>query len=323
MTTLLLTAADIREALDLTACIDAVETAFRAHGCGTAPPPGVLGLHVHDGTFHLKAGLLDNRFAAKLNANFPRNRERHGLPTIQGVLLLLDTLTGGVLAIMDSGEITRLRTAAATAVAARYLARPDASTLAIVGCGVQGETHLRAISLVRQLRRVVLLDADPARAEALAGRSCWPFDVSAAPLSDLPRVARESDIVVTCTTAHAPILHAGDVAPGAFIAAVGADNPEKHEIDPVLLAAVTIVTDVTDQAATMGDLHHAIRAGLTRDAVHAQLGEVVAGAKPGRRSADDIIVFDSTGMALQDVAAASLAWERAMATGSGTRIALA
>jgi ornithine cyclodeaminase/alanine dehydrogenase-like protein (mu-crystallin family) len=322
--TLLLTAADVSSILDMAACIDAVENAFRAHGSAATPPPGVLALHSHDGAFHVKAGLLEARFAAKVNANYPHNRERHGLPTIQGALLLFDATNGALLALMGSGEITRLRTAAASAVAARYLARPDARTLAIVGCGVQGEAHLHALSLVRQLERVYLFDADQARAESLAQQSNWPFDVRVAPLAGLRDLARESDLVATCTTARSPILHAGDVSPGVFVAAVGADNPEKHEIDPALLAASTVVTDVTDQAATLGDLQHAIRAGaLTRDAVHAELGEIVAGTKPGRRSSDEIIVFDSTGMALQDVAAASVAWERAVATGAGTRLALA
>jgi ornithine cyclodeaminase/alanine dehydrogenase-like protein (mu-crystallin family) len=176
---------------------------------------------------------------------------------------------------------------------------------------------------LRQVQHAYLVDTDQRRAEALAGRAEWPFDVSPTPLSDLRKVARHSDIIATCTTARSPILQADDVSRGAFIAAVGADNPGKHEIDPALLAESTIVTDVTDQAATIGDLQHAIRNGrLTREAVYAELGEIVCGLKPGRRS-HEIIVFDSTGMAFQDVAAASLAWERAVATGAGTRLALA
>ncbi len=138
--------------------------------------------------------------------------------------------------------------------------------------------------------------------------------------------ARNSDIVVTCTSARQPILHVGDIAPGTFIAAVGADNPEKQEIAPALLAASRVVVDVLDQAATMGDLHHAIAAGvMTRGDVAAELGQIVAGRAPhaGRQSPSEVVVFDSTGMALQDVAAAAAVYERAQAAGRGTPVQLA
>jgi ornithine cyclodeaminase/alanine dehydrogenase-like protein (mu-crystallin family) len=134
---------------------------------------------------------------------------------------------------------------------------------------------------------------------------------------------RVSDIVVTCTTAQEPIVHQGDLRPGAFLAAVGADNPDKHEIDPMLLASATVVADVLDQSSTMGDVAHAITAGLlTRDDVYGELGEIVCRRKPGRRAAEEIIVFDSTGMALQDVAASALVYQRALERGAGRRIAL-
>jgi len=320
--TLLLTGADVRSLLSLKECIDAVEVAMGSHGLGLAPAPRVLGYHVTHGGFHVKAGALAeerSRFAAKVNANFPENPRRFGLPTIQGVVLLFDALNGSVLAIMDSMEITRLRTAAASAVAAKHLARADARTVTICGCGVQGRAHVEAMMLVRGLERVRLYDVDAGRAERLCGELASSFRVSLEVVRDLAAAARTSDIVVTCTPARAPLLAAGDVSPGAFIAAVGADHPEKQEIAPALLASASIVTDVTDQAATMGDLHHAIACGaLTRGAVHAELGEVLAGRRPGRRTEDEIIVFDSTGMALQDVAAAALVYEGALQGGRGT-----
>ncbi len=142
-------------------------------------------------------------------------------------------------------------------------------------------------------------------------------------VSDAAAAVRTSDIVVTCTSSREPILEVGDVAPGAFVAAVGADNPEKQEIAPTLLAVSRVVVDVLDQAATMGDLHHAIAAGvMTRDGV-TELGQIVAGGAAGRRSPDEVIVFDSTGMALQDVAAAAAVYERARAKGRGTVVQLA
>jgi alanine dehydrogenase len=140
---------------------------------------------------------------------------------------------------------------------------------------------------------------------------------------DLAAATRRSDVVVTCTTARRWILGRGDLPPGAFVAAVGADYPEKQEIEPALLAESTVVVDIVEQCERMGDLHHAIAAGLmTRDDVAADLAAVVSGRKPGRRSADEVVIFDSTGTALQDVAAAAIAYERALATGIGVRLEL-
>ena len=321
-----LTRRDVRDLLEVDACIAAVEEAFRLHGAGRADPPGVLGIPVPEGGFHIKAGVLQlsrTYFAAKINANFPANPTRHGLPTIQGVIVLADAERGTLLALIESGEITALRTAAATAVAAKHLALPESRSATIVGCGVQGRAQLRALSRVRRLEAVHACDQDPARAEAYARQLAAELGVTVRAAPDVAPVARVSDIVVTCTPARRPVLGRDDVAPGAFIAAVGADHPEKQELDPALVAGSTLVVDVLEQAATLGDLHHALAAGVvTRDHVHAELGEVVAGRKPGRRSPQETIVFDSTGMALQDVAAAAAVYERAVQAGRGRPVPL-
>jgi ornithine cyclodeaminase/alanine dehydrogenase-like protein (mu-crystallin family) len=318
---------DVADLLDLSSCIAAVEQAFRLHGEGKAGAPGVMGVPVPAGGFHVKAGVLDLQrpyFAAKVNANFPGNPARHGLPTIQGVIVLADAERGTPLAVIESGEITALRTAAATAVAAKYLARPDARTATIVGCGVQGAVQLRAVHLVRPLEGAIACDIDAARAEAFARAMSAELCIPVRAARNVGAAARKSAIVVTCTPSHAPLLGVDDVGEGAFVAAVGADNPEKQELAPALLAASTIVVDVLEQAATMGDLHHALAAGaVNRAAVHAELGDIVAGKKAGRREASERIVFDSTGMALQDVAASAAVYERAVAAGRGLVVTLA
>jgi ornithine cyclodeaminase/alanine dehydrogenase-like protein (mu-crystallin family) len=322
--TLLLTRSDVADLLDLDACITAVEEAFRLHGEGGATT-GVLGIHVPGGGFHIKAGTLRLSrlyFAAKTNANFPNN-SRAGLPTIQGVIVLADAELGTPLALLDSIEITTLRTGAATAVAAKYLARPDARTAAIIGCGNQGGIQLQALQRVRPLARVRLWDRDRGRAEQMA-RTVAAALALEIQFADTPAAAaRDSDIVVTCTPSHQPLLDVGDVAAGSFVAAVGADNPDKQEIAPALLAASRVVVDVLEQAATLGDLHHAIAAGAMSRSDVAELGQIVAGRLPGRRSAAETIVFDSTGMALQDVAAAAAVYERALAAGRGIPVHLA
>lgn len=325
-TTLLLTRRDVAALLDLDTCIAAVEEAFRRYGAGTAAAPGVLSVPVQGGGFHIKAGVLElgrRYFAAKTNANFPDNPGRHGLPTIQGVIVLADAERGTPLALMDSMEITTLRTGAATAVAAKYLARPDARTATIVGCGEQGRVQLRAVRAVRAVERVYACDRNITTAERFAREMTTGPGLEVRARADIAAATRESDVIVTCTPSREPILGPGDVCPGSFVAAVGADHPEKQEIAPALLAASHVVVDVLEQAAAMGDLHHALRAGvMTRADVRAELGEVVAGRKPGRCSAEETIVFDSTGMALQDVAAAAAVYERAVQAGRGLAVAL-
>ena len=324
--TLVLTRRDVAALLDLDACIQAVEDAFRAHGA-SRPPTGVLGMPVPGGGFHIKAGVLTvggrPYFAAKTNANFPANPEQHRLPTIQGVIVLADAERGTPLAVIDSGEITSLRTGAATAVAARYLARRDAHSAAIIGCGVQGHVQLQAVARVRTLEQVRLYDRERGRAEKLARAVRRKLKAEITVADSARGAARPSDIVVTCTSAHEPLLAAGDVMAGTFVAGVGADHPEKNELAPSLLAASRVVVDVLDQAATIGDLHHALAAGaMTRDAVAGELGAIVAGRVPGRTTPEQIFVFDSTGMALQDVAAAAVVYERARKARRGRKIRL-
>jgi alanine dehydrogenase len=325
--TLVLTRHDVRRLMSLDECIDAVEDAFRQHALGRAISPGVLGSHVTGGGFHVKtAGLTADRqsvFVAKVNANFPGNPSRFGLPTIQGVIVLFDAIDGRLLALFDSIEITSIRTAAASAVAARHLASADAATVTVCGCGEQGRSQLRALTRVRPMRHVLAFDTDFGKAERYARELAAELEVGITAVRDLNEATRRSDIWVTCTTARRWFVGRDHVAPGSLVLAVGADNDDKQEIEPALLAASTVVADVLDQCAKIGDLHHALELGVMhREDVHAELADVVAGRRPGRQRADEIIIFDSTGTALQDVAAAQLVYRRAVATGAGMYVDL-
>jgi alanine dehydrogenase len=323
---LILSRGDVMELLTLDTCIDAVERAFRLHAEQRTFGPRVLGLPTEDGSFHIKvAGVRGERsyFAAKTNGNFPNNTRRFGLPTIQGTVFLADATNGTPLAVMESGSITMLRTAAATGVAAKFLARPESRTATIVGCGVQGEIQLAAIRAVLPLERALMLDTDQDRAEGAAARATTRLRLRAEAAKDLRVALRESDVCVTCTPARRAYVMAGDIAPGTFIAAVGADSQGKQEIDPTLVASATLVVDVIDQCAEIGELQHALAGGLmTREQVHAELADVVAGRRPGRTQRDEITIFDSSGTALQDVAAAVAVYEKAQATGRGTEVML-
>ena len=324
--TIVLTGSEVRELLDLGECIGAVERVLGLPATSGASAPGVLGVHTEGGGFHIKAAaarLGRHYFAAKTNGNFPDNPARSGLPTIQGVIVLCDAVDGRPLAVLDSGEITTLRTAAATAVAARHLARTDAGVVTVVGCGVQGRAQIEALALVRPLTHVFAIDSESRVAARFATEMTRSLGLPVEPGAALADATLQSDVIVTCTPSRRPFLRPEHVAPGAFVAAVGADNPEKQEIDPELFRNATIVVDVLDQCATFGDLHHAIEAGVCdRTDVYAELGEIVGGSMPGRRSSSEIILFDSTGTALQDVAAAAVVYERAVAAGRGHVIQL-
>lgn len=310
--TLLLSRSEVAQLLTIP---EAVEKMFRLLGDGKLPAPGILGIKSGQGGLHIKAGLFPGErdyIVAKLNTNFPQNRTDHDLPTIQGVIVLCDGADGRPLAVLDSIDITIKRTAAASAVAAKYLARSNSSAATVCGCGQQAAAQLRALGAVLPLTKIYAFDSDPTAAESFAGTLGQELDREIEPVHDLPAALRQSDIVVTCTTATKFFIRREDVTPGTFIAAVGADDSHKQEIDPALMACAKIVTDSLDQSCTIGDTHHAIAAGLMRkEDVYAELSEIVAGRKPGRSGTDDITIFDSTGIALEDAVAAVAVYEKA------------
>ena len=325
--TLLLKRHEIATLLNIEECMEAVEQAFKLYAEGKTTAPGVLGIPARDGGFHIKAGMLElgrSYFAAKTNANFPQNTRRFGLPLIQGTIVLCDGENGYPLALMDSMEITIIRTGAATGVAAKYLARTDAHVATICGCGNQGRISLKAIAKVRHLSRAYVWDIDQSQARRFADELSRELNIEVAPVDYLAAAVGESDICVTCTPSKEYFLKSEYVSRGTFIAAVGADSEDKQEIDPALIGSNKVVVDLLEQCASIGELHHALNHGLlTKQDVHAELGEVVTGKKAGRTSKEEIIVFDSTGTALQDVAAAAIVYERALSTSTGAVIRLA
>jgi alanine dehydrogenase len=326
--TLILKRSEVASLLGLGECIGAVEEAFRLNEEGQSLLPGVLETLTNDGGFHIKsAGLklaAGTYYAAKVNANFPQNMSRRGLPTVQGVVALFDGESGYPLALLDSIEITALRTGAATAVAAKYLARPDSKVATVAGCGVQGRVQLKSLAQVLRLERVYAYDLNEALSGRFAGEMSEELRTEVIPVTDLPGAVRESDVCVTCTPSRRPFLMREHVRAGTFVPAVGADNPLKQELDPALMSSSKVVADVLEQCASIGDLHHTIAAGvMSKSDVYAELGAIVSGRTPGRTSAEEIIIFDSTGTALEDVAAARVVYQKALEAGAGVWLNLA
>ena len=322
---LIISRSDIVRVMKLADYLVAAEKAFRALAMGKAYSPHPMHLPSERGGFHAKGASisLERDFVAvKVNGNFPGNPLELGLPTIQGAIVLCDGGNGRLLAILDSIEVTLRRTAAASALAAQLLAKPDSRTLLICGCGEQGHAHAEALRAVLPIEKCLLWDRDHARAERLA-TVLAASAMDAIAIRDLGSGTAVADVIACCTTASAPYLEVGMIAAGAFIAAVGADNPDKSEVAPQLMAAATVVTDLSAQCADMGDLRHAVDAGtMTVAKVHAQLGEVLVGAAPGRGSPEEIIIFDSTGTGVQDVAASAAIYERCAGAGIGKTVAL-
>jgi ornithine cyclodeaminase/alanine dehydrogenase len=317
----LLTGRDIRALFSVEECIPAVEEAFRLHSEGKSFKPQMIHVETADGQFHIKAGGLafDDAasFCVKINSDFSLNLERYGLPSIQGVIVLSSGENGYPLAVMDSREITLTRTGAATAVAAKYLANTDSHTVTICGSGPQARIQLRALTRVLAIQKAFVFARDSSKAQAYAADMSAELDIPVTPSNSLGSALNDSDVCITCTRSTRPFVKKADVAPGTFISAIGADTPEKQELDSTLLKSNKVVVDVLHQCARVGELHHALDEGMTIDQVHAELGDVISGKKSGRSSPDEITIFDSTGTALQDVATAFAIYKKALLTESG------
>lgn len=316
-----LTETDLRALMPLdAAAVDCIEDAFRALATKPVAMPPILRLDIpeHRGEVDVKTAYIPglDSFAIKISPGFFGN-PAIGLPSTNGMMVVLSAQTGLVQALLlDNGYLTDLRTAAAGAVAARHLARPDAAVAAILGGGMQAEMQLRALMLVRPLRAARIWARDTGRAGRLAARLDLGIPVIAT--ASIAEAVRGADVIVTTTPAEKPILHADLVAPGQHVTAMGSDAEHKNEIDPALVARATYVADRLSQTRRLGELHHAIAAGLVApDAVFPELGQIVAGQVPGRTGVRAITLADLTGTGIQDTAIAALALARAQAAGAG------
>ena len=264
-------------------------------------PPKVYVPAYPAGDFRAMPTLGAGHAALKWVTSFPGNPAR-GLPTVMGVVLLSDASNGTLQAMLEAAAVTALRTGAAAVLAAETLGRGDASTAAVVGAGVNGQAAAR--TFLARGRDVALWDVDTARAEAAAA------ELGAA-VASTREEALAADLLVTMTPGHEVLLRAGSLQPGQHVSLMGADGPGKAEIAVEELVRTRIFCDDWEQASHNGELAHAVEAGkLTREDV-TQLGDVLAEASPGRQSPDDITIFDSTGLAIQDLAIALAAIERA------------
>jgi len=295
------TADDVERAVSPERALEAVRDAFIAYARGEwSMPPKVYVPAYPAGDFRAMPALGGGHALLKWVTSFPGNPE-HGLPTVMGLVLLSDASNGLPKAVLDAGAITALRTGAAAVLAAETLGRPDATSAAVIGAGVNGKAAAR--TFLARGREVMLWDVDPGRAEAAA-------DELGATVASGREEALAADLVVTVTPAREIVFEDGSLRPGQHASLMGADGPGKAEIAIEELARVRVFCDDWTQASHNGDLVHAVEAGrIERDDV-TELGAVLAGDAQGRRSAEETTVFDSTGLAIQDLAVALAALDQ-------------
>jgi ornithine cyclodeaminase/alanine dehydrogenase-like protein (mu-crystallin family) len=294
--------ADVREAVSPERALEAVREGFVAYARREwTMPPKVYVPAFPAGDFRAMPALGGGHALLKWVTSFPGNPAQ-GLPTVTGLVLLSDAANGTLKAALDAGAVTALRTGAAAVLAAETLGREDAATAAVIGAGVNGEASAR--TFVARGRRVLLWDVERARAEAVAERL-------GADVAGSREEALAAGLVVTVTPGREVVLGGGSLQPGQHASLMGADGPGKAEIAVGELARVRVFCDDWEQASHNGDLVHAVEAGVLGREDVTQLGDVLAGTAAGRRSSDDITVFDSTGLAIQDLAIALAAMERA------------
>lgn len=327
MKVLLLSRAEVEGLISMREAIEAVEGAFRAKGMGKAqmPPKSYVYFDRYKGDFRVMPAYLEDQGAAgvKIVNAHPLNPKKHGLPTVMATIVLLDPKTGAPLAIMDGTWVTNIRTGASGAVAAKYLARMDSRIVAMVGAGVQAKTQLIALKEVLDIEEVRVNDISAKNAQRYAEEMSKQLGVKVKAVGDTGKAVEGVDVVVTTTPSRKPILMNNWVSEGMHINAIGADAPGKQELDPNILTRAKIVVDDVEQAIHGGEVNVPLSEGaIARGDIYADLGEVVTGKKPGRTSREEITIFDSTGLAVQDIATDWVVYQKAKKKGKGIEVEL-
>lgn len=317
--TLLLKQSEIKELISMKEVVESVETAFKAYAERDVQMPAKEYLFFHEGDLRIMPCYVRSSEEAGVKCVnvHPKNPTEHKLPTVMAVIELVDPATGFPLAVMDGTLITDLRTGAAAGVATKYLARPDSETLGIIGAGKQACTQLMALNEVMDITKAkVFCRTCSTRTNfAKTASKLYGFDVEA--VETAQEAVKNVDVIVTTTPSRKPLISADWISPGTHINAMGADAPSKQELETRLLLKSRIIIDSWDQASHSGEINVPVSQGVIKQKdIHAKLGDVVIGKETGREG-DEITIFDSTGLAVQDVVTAGLIYRRAREKGIG------
>ncbi len=318
--TLILGRNTIEKLIDIKTAIDVVETAFREYGLGRARMPAKIYLDLKEfrGDFRAMPAYVPKFKMATLKwVNAHPLNPKFGLPAVMAVIIISDPKTGFPLCIMDGTLATSLRTGAGGAVAAKYLARRNSRVIGLVGCGAQARTQLMALREVFKIKEVRVWGHEKNLITRFIRDMKKPGEKMLA-AADIKSCAGGCDILVTTTPSRKPIVQSEWITPGTHINAIGADAPGKEELDPKILKRAKVIVDDFEQASHSGEINVPVSKGIFKlKDIHATLGAIVAGKKRGRKSPHEITVFDSTGLAIQDVAVASLIYRAALKKKSG------
>jgi len=324
MDVLWLTEEEVKSLLTMDDAIPAVEKAFLDHGLGRAqmPPKPYLYFPKYEGDLRTMPAYLEGLDLAgvKIVTVHPRNPEK-GLPTVMALLVLNSPETGAPVSVMGATYLTSMRTGAAGAVAAKYLARPKSDTVGFVGAGAQARTQLMGLARFFMIKKVIVFDrrTESGLAFERDSRAFVPHECQFRVTTD-PKEACDCDILVTTTPVRTPIVRSAWVKPGTHINAIGADAKGKQELESALTRRAKIVVDDMAQAVHSGEVNVPISEGsLKPEEIYAQIGEIVKGAKSGRADREEVTIFDSTGLGIQDVAAGSVVFKKALAAAIGTK----
>ena len=309
METLIICQKHIDAVFSVSDYVFAVEQAFQYYGNGDVQMPPKVYLTFESGDVRCMPVAIPSLGVAGVKnvTVYPNNAS---LPTVLGTITLLDSETGAPLAIMDGTRITNMRTGAAGGVAARYLAREDARSAAFIGAGAQAQTQLNALLITRpDISRIFACDINQKNIQNFIQNAKPGLEVL--PTATVQEAVCDADIVTTVTPVRSPVVMQGDLRPGTHINAIGADAQGKQELDPALLSQAKIVVDNWEQASHSGEINVPLSQGLlSQDDIYADIGEVVTGSKPGRENDEEITVFDSTGLGIQDIVAAKMIYDR-------------
>ena len=328
MKALLLTEKDTHQLLSIDEVMEAVESAFNEKGLSRVqlPPKPYLFYSKYNGDLRVMPSYLEefDISAVKIVNVHPNNPAKYNLPSVMATVILVDPKNGEPLAMMGGTWITAMRTGAAGGVAAKYLARAGSKVIGIAGAGVQARTQLMALKKVlKKIEEVRVTDIIKASREKYAEEMSEKLGLNVRAVNNIEETVRGADVVVTVTPTRVPIVKSEWIGPGTHINAIGADAPGKEELDPELLKRAKIVIDDWEQASHSGEINVPLAEGvITKENIWGEIGEIVAGLKLGRTSPDEITVFDSTGLAIQDAVTANLAYKNALAKSIGAYIDL-
>ena len=325
---LLLTKEQIQSILTMEDTIKVVKEGFKAFNSGRAVIPFPVGLEIQEnkGEVHIKPGYLKgtDTYCIKIASGFYGN-PKIGLPSGDGMILLFDAKTGVPRSILvDRAFITDMRTAGAGALAAHCLAKKSVESVAVIGTGMQGRLQIEALSEVRDFHVLKVWGRTPANVEKYVEDMRQKLTAEIVPTNSVKDAVQNSEVVVTATPSTSPLVKTEWVGKGMHITAMGADSPEKQELETgVLGIADKIVVDSVKQCVKLGEVHHAVEDGtITAENIHAELGEILLGLKSGRESEDEITVCDLTGIAAQDIVTSQLVYERALKEKIGSYITI-